>query len=487
MDQRATEIPGDRSLASLRARFPLSRCPKEVNRVLSDLDEACVQRSSETRLSVAFSGGADSLFTVLWILAWFPNVGQAMDLLHFNHGTRPEENLAEEERVRRWAKELNLRIVVGRSVDPASSTEAALREARFAFFVESMRGSGSDTLALGHQADDVAENFLMRLARGSGLEGLAAPRAVSLHGGDWPHKRIRPVLDIPADPIREFLKEENLEFVVDPSNREGDYLRNRLRARVVPAWKEVEGREVLTGISRSRSLLEEATVFLERAARKICPNGWDADEIAVECLRDEDPAPVRFAIQRWLAAHEISVVGGWVDALVSATVAGDEGRWSAGKNLWVVLDKNALRIAPVVQVAEWEPVSWPDFTTLYLPDGSALRRGNRSPDARFYNEVIEGRNVGPNAVFLQIPGANRLGLTVRRWREGDRFKPLGAPGSRKLQDWFTDRKIDPALRKIIPIVSLGEEIIWVPGFPPADRHRLLDAEEKLLGLTYEPR
>ncbi|MDP4693374.1 MAG: tRNA lysidine(34) synthetase TilS [Opitutales bacterium] len=77
---------------------------------------------------------------------------------------------------------------------------------------------------------------------------------------------------------------------------------------------------------------------------------------------------------------------------------------------------------------------------------------------------------------------------VRSWQPGDRFHPIGAPGSKKLKDWFIDRYIPQRERKQLPVVSTSSgKIIWVPGFPPADTMKLSPTTKLALRLTYRTR
>ena len=177
------------TLQRLRRRFPLSLCPPEVLEVLRNREPSAPQ-------AIAFSGGPDSLFLLLWWRAHFPEAGRTT-ALHFNHRTRPGENDREAARAEELAAEWGVLFVGGESGSDGPASEEGLRSARFGFLLGAMREANADVLLLGHQADDRVETFLGRAGRGSGPEGLAAPRPVSFHRGDWSHRRVRPLLRIP--------------------------------------------------------------------------------------------------------------------------------------------------------------------------------------------------------------------------------------------------------------------------------------------------
>jgi len=472
-------------LRRLREEFPLVRCPAAVRESFDLADGEGDYASGGNPLAVGFSGGPDSVFLALWLLANLPRATERVELLHYNHGTRPEENEAEARFVVDWAKQWGFPLRMGRAEGPLRNrSEAAFRDARFSFFEKAMRESGSRLLLLGHQADDVAETMLDRLARGAGVEGLAAPRPVSFHHSPWPHTRLRPLLGISAGAIREFLSANGVDAVQDSSNAEDDFLRNRLRHQVVPRWKESVRRDVLAGVGRSRRAMEEMADFVESVARELAPCGWSASRISSGPLRNQHPAPVRFLLQRWLAARECRLSPEAVDEIVVALVAGRSGQWSAGTGSWIALDGSFLKLRVSKELPEWGPVCWMPGARIFLPDGAVLRREVRPADRGFWEEVSSGRVADGFQVYLQPPEGAGLPLTVRQWQAGDRFRPLGAPGRRKLQDWFTDRKIEKSRRHRLPVIACGTEILWVPGFPPTESARLSRPKDALLGLTY---
>ena len=440
----------------------------------------------EGPISIGFSGGPDSLFLLIWLKANFPGLAKDAEVLHFNHRTRPRENESEAREAKQMAGRLGYRFQTAQAEESAGSSEDQLRRARFEFFRQEMERSGSEILLLGHQADDVAETMLARLARGSGPEGLAAPRPISLHGGDWKHSRVRPLLHFSGDAIRSFLQEEGLSAAEDSSNRSDAYLRNRIRSQVIPAWKEASDRDLLGGIERSRRQFAEVAQFLEESARRLVPDGWGSDRIEAKALRGQCAAPVRFAIQRWLYTHGGELVPEAVDAVVRACLHGENGRWSVGAGKWITLDSEGLLWESESELIEWDPLEWLAGKTLCLPDGSRLQRRTLASDRELYERIRSGAVDPCRHVYLQGPMDPDAPLIVRLWQAGDRFRPLGSPGSRKLQDWFTDRKISSERRRQLPVITHQDQILWVPGLPPAHNYRLTSPEENLLSLTYEP-
>lgn len=206
---------------------------------------------------VALSGGADSLALLLLLWIHWPERRRRLRVLHFNHRLRGRAAAADERFCRAVCAALGVRLRVGRwASPPEKASEAQARAARMEFFARELERVGGRALWFGHQCDDIAETLLMRLARGSGVGGLAAPRPVQAIGPDRVH--LRPLLGLKKCEIEAALDEAGGVWRRDGSNATGAFLRNRIRASVLPAWRDAAGeRDVLAGAARSRELLEE--------------------------------------------------------------------------------------------------------------------------------------------------------------------------------------------------------------------------------------
>jgi tRNA(Ile)-lysidine synthase len=280
--------------------------------------------------AVAFSGGADSL--ALLLLLWAGAAGgrgRVPTVLHFNHRLRGRAADADEAFCTRVCRALGLRLVVGRWRNPPLRvSEAEAREARLDFFRREMARRRIHLLWLAHQQDDIAESMLMRLARGSGTAGLAAPRpAQPMPGGRW---HLRPLLSLPKAAIVAALRAAGATWREDATNRGPDFFRNRIRSRVLPAWRRAAtGRDALAGAALARERLEEDDAALEAWLAETAPLRSDGS-LDLQRLRDRPRALWRRALHRWLLAQrpvpELSRAG--FEALLSACRAGRATRQS---------------------------------------------------------------------------------------------------------------------------------------------------------------
>ncbi len=290
--------------------------------------------------NVALSGGADSVALLLLVWAHWPEHRGRLRALHFNHRLRGAASRADEQFCRRLCRELGVPLVVGAwNRSPASKvSEATAREARMTFFHRAGR-----VLWLGHQQDDIAESVLMRLARGSGLSGLAAPRP--LHRlSDGRHLHLRPLLTLRKADLRAALRGAHMAWREDASNAQDVFFRNRVRLRVLPAWERAAGRDAVAGAARSRELIEEDEGALECWTDRVA--AVDRQGVLHRARLVDLPRAVwRRSLQRWLARFPtVSVSRQAVDALLLALERGHDTRRSLGARCFARLHRGKLRL-----------------------------------------------------------------------------------------------------------------------------------------------
>ncbi len=259
------------------------------------------------RWAVALSGGADSVALLLLLWAHFPERRVRLLALHFDHRLRGRASTADARFCAALCRALGVDIVCEKWERPPtadSPTETEARAARHAFFSAALRRRrGVTALFTGHHRDDVAETLLMRLARGSGAAGLAAPRPVHPRP-ELGRTHLRPLLALDKAALADALRAAGGRWREDASNASAVHLRNRVRAELLPAWRAAAaepGRDPLAGLALTRDLLEEDDQALElwatRATRLDARGG-----LALAPLRELPRAVLRRVLRRWLVA-----------------------------------------------------------------------------------------------------------------------------------------------------------------------------------------
>jgi tRNA(Ile)-lysidine synthase len=373
-------------------------------------------------LLVMLSGGGDSVC----LLDVAHRLGARVSVLHVNYGLR--EGADEDEAfVRDLCSQLGdpLRCETVELGEGGNLQERA-RQVRYAL---AERHAEAD-FATGHTATDQAETVLYRLA--------VSPGSRALHG--MPERRgrlVRPLLAVTRDEVRDYLRARNLEWREDPSNADRRFARARVRHDLLEALRSLGPVPERTIAETARQLREEAEV-LDAAASEALEELGGGPAVSLAALR-EQPAAVRRLVLRRLAG----------DRPVPESVldVGDRGTKSVdlGEGLRAVAEYGTLRFSRALEADAPEPVD------LSVPG----RVG-------FGDWEVEAELGVPGDVSVS-PGTLGPTLTVRAWRDGDRMRPIGLGGTKSLQDLFTDRKVPRELRRTLPVVEAGGEVVWVAG------------------------
>ncbi len=212
--------------------------------------------------------------------------------------------------------------------------------ARHNFFAKEMKQLGGRVLWLAHQQDDIAETMLMRLARGSGTAGLAAPRPVQATNDGRLH--LRPMLSLKKAEIVAALNKAGAVWREDASNEGQDFFRNRIRRAVLPAWQKAAQRDALAGAALARELLEEDDTALEAWLDQLAP--LKRGVLDLQALADAPRAVVRRALYRWMLAvrPETDLSRQGFELLLAAVRRGTATRFSLGRSGFAVIRQGKL-------------------------------------------------------------------------------------------------------------------------------------------------
>ncbi|PAP77171.1 tRNA lysidine(34) synthetase TilS [Rubrivirga marina] len=382
------------------------------------------------RVLVAVSGGLDSV-TLLRTLS---GLGQPLVACHVDHQLRPG---SEEDGAFVATLAADLGVLVERvAVEvPPGNVQAEARRVRYAALAEAARQHACPFVATGHTADDQAETVLAALVRGAGLRGLAGvPPARPLGEGTM---LVRPMLDLRRAEVEVEARAQGWTWRDDPSNASKVYSRNWLRHNVMPLLESMGGQEVASRIAASADAARAAgdlvRLWLEGASD-------GPDRLRLDALADLSEAARALVLAEAVAAWAPSVsrsrpllerLARLPEAQVGTRVD------AAGLRVWREAD--ALRFDP-------EPGIGPGGSLVVTP----LRAVPASFSADPLEEIVDADAVA---------GA----VETRRWRDGDRIRPLGLHGSQLVSDLLRDRGVPRADRDRVPVVLVGGDVAWVVG------------------------
>ena len=467
---------------ALAEKLPLDRLHPRVVGYLRESPSGAV--------GLSCSGGIDSLSALLLLYEHFPERRKDMSALHFNHLLRESDSHKDEQFVADVATQLDLPFLSDSWDDRdagAPVNEAEARKARHAFFDRFLQRKGGGVVVLGHQKNDILESMMLRMARSSNVAGLAAPRP--LHKFSDQKTYLRPMLGITRGELETCFRSLSIPWREDLSNREALFDRNRLRNEIIPAWQAVTQYDLAQAAGRVRQYLEEADEVMDRflaACRYPAP-------ASNPCHLPEELGP-RGVLRRWLYLwlHGRELLGSAsparVDEMLRAILTHTSARWPMGGGFVRVESGRIAFEAPAGEsLAHWPPVSLVAGGAIYFPDRTRMRAKVLDFSRELLNSLSLRKYSERRTVFLDRDVLNADAVWVRPWRPGDRYRPLNAPGSRKLQDLFVDRKIARTERKRLPVVTTADSLIlWTPGLPVSHDHRITSNTKKILQLTYGP-
>lgn len=440
-------------------------------------------------LLIAVSGGADSVALLHAMHELSPRLGVSLGVCHLNHDLRAEAG-ADAAFVERVAKRLRLPVttstsdVRGLARRRRLSIEMAAREARYRFFARAARQSGAAAVATAHTADDEAETVLLKLARGAGPEGLSG---IARHTRLKATTIVRPLLSVTRAEVLDFLTSRDLSWQEDESNRSPAFLRNRVRAEVLPLLETRLNPAVRRVLCRTADILRAENDWLDKLAEEIleaCRH--DKGGLDLEALRPHPLAARRRAIRLWLIQEgiceeqidfslldRVQDLADKLNGTASAPLGG--GRVLRRRYGHLGVETSASAVVPFRAV-----VNVPGETI--LPE-QCLRIVTESAPGIDKTRGTVGNL--PAAASISRTRVGRRRLYVRSWRAGDRIRPLGMQGTRKLQDVFVDAKVPSDHRDRIPVFECAGEVIWIPGYRVARGWEVTDSVAHSLQLHIE--
>ena len=438
------------------------------------------------------SGGPDSvaLLHILHMLA--PDLSLKLGVGHLNHGLRQNASDRDAEFVAELAGRLGLPLFEEKvnvrkyARKKRLSIEEAARELRYAFLYKVAETYGYNRIALGHHRDDNAELVLMFLIRGSGPLGISGIPPV--RNGQI----IRPLIERNRRELREFLNTRKIPFVSDHSNTDPRYWRNRVRHQLIPTLEASYNPRISEILNRLSEIVRDEDQWMDEIINpifngSIVSTGKDHLILAADKIQR-----VPVAVKRRILRKAIFRVKGdlrrisfsHIETIIDLLKAGPDRRSLHLPNRICVAYHNGLLAISRAKVS---------LRSL----GNRQNHGNApafeytlsEPGSVFIKE-IDARLTLSETTIKEIPahyGRNRqmaffdiqavgFPLTLRNFRAGDRFQPLGMAGTQKVKKFLINNKIDRTERMRIPILLSRGKIIWIAG------HRI-DETVKLTPLT----
>ena len=423
--------------------------------------------SSGQLVLVGLSGGADSVA----LLSILTTLGYRCEACHCNFQLRGEESLRDRRFAENVAAEVGVpfREITFDTMAYAAankvSVEMACRELRYEWFEQQRRESGAAYVAVAHHRDDSIETMLLNLIRGTGIAGLTGIQPVN-------GTIIRPLLSLSRAEIEAYLFEAHLTYVVDSTNRETLYTRNKIRLQLLPLMQTINP-SVYESLSRTADYLCEVEALYRTAVdtykKQVVSNGDDGVHIHIESLRSLPGArTILFEIIKdyGFLSSQLDDIWAAVDAPSGRFFDAPVYRLLKDRNDFVLYQRRSTQKIRIIEYGTFT-VDEPVRLTLTLRDAVGYEIPRRPDTACF------------DAGLLPFP------LVLRTWREGDKFKPFGMKGHQKLSDYFNNHKYTLARKQSTWLLCAGEEIVWIVGERSSDSYKVTPSTRQIWEIKCE--
>jgi tRNA(Ile)-lysidine synthase len=442
--------------------------------------------SGHPAVCVALSGGPDSMVLCHLLRRLAVTKNLSLTAAHLDHGLRPE-SAAEAQWVAQQMRDWGVPLITKKAdINPQGrGIEAAARDARYDFLRKAAAEAGAETIALGHTADDQAETFLLRLLRGAGTPGLAAMRPLrsEILDNGRELRFIRPLLNTRRSEILAYAAEHDVPFLQDPSNQDPTLTRNRLRLEVLPLLVEKFNPNLVETLTRTTELLAADEDLLSDLAGAAFS----------DLVRHEEggliiPRAGFEVLQKTLASRLIRLAYGHfrgdLRRLSQQHVADVLALAGRGGHGLICLPNGVVFEADATELAFWPSP----------PEVDPVRLDIESPGTYFidgqYRLTVSHADrkdwsaASTSEAWLDADGVD-WPLSVRSRRPGDVFRPLGAPGRRKVKDWLIDHQVPHRVRRRTLILSDAQDrVMWLIGLAVDHRFRITEATRAALRLEY---
>lgn len=444
------------------------------------IEHGCVN----TRVLVGVSGGLDSVSLLHVLHELRQPLGLHVVVAHINHGLRGEESASDATFVAGLCSRMNTDCEVvqvdvrSHAEQVHSGIEGAARELRYSVLDELAAKHLTPFLLIAHNRDDVAETFLLNLARGTGINGLSSiPESRLTKGGI---RLLRPLLRCPRTQIAEYAEQHGLEWREDATNVDIQYFRNRIRQAVIPFLKQELGADIAEKIAGTSRHLRNVRKIVSDTVRAAAMDVLDVENGRL-VVHIEPLELLSRPLQAEVVMRGLRMVLGkppdrdMVERILGL-VRAETGSQCSLQGAW-----SGFRERKAIVIAEGRELL-PDQVVVVLADGAYVA-GSCSLNLKTLPVenvlAVPGRNIAYVDADM-LSGA----LTWRPWQPGDRFQPHGMQGSILVSDLLTNHKVAHTRRTDVFVLCDDIGIIWVCGIRPAERVRVRSSTTQVRELQY---
>ncbi len=421
----------------------------------------------------AVSGGSDSVFMLEMLLAIKDVYDLKIIVSHVNHGLRGAEAQRDEDFVKKLAEKNGLIYEVehidmaGYAKEHSLTCEEAGRKLRYLFFEEIKEKYKADKVAIAHNENDVAETMMLNIFRGTGLDGL---ESIPLRRDFY----IRPILCFEKSEILDFLKENNIHYVDDSTNFTNDYKRNMIRNEIIPFIKKNFNENIVSSMSRLASIAKENNIYLDGIINDKYIDIVKANTIDREGFNELGHYEKTLALRKFLREnlnYLNNISKDNIEDMINLISLDSGKKYDIDGKHYLVNDfgKTIFKKLDINELSEEISLDF-KLDKVYNIYGSKFKF------------VLSDKILSKKYLDYDLLTGK---LSLRNRRSGDRFNPFGMKGSKKIKDYFVDKKVSSDDRSKVLFLMNGDEIACVVGYDIADKYRASSKTKNYLNVIME--
>ena len=442
------------------------------------------------KILLALSGGVDSMVLAKLLLAVSRQLSANSQLFfaHCNFHLRGEDSNRDERFVKEFAKENGIELFVKHfdteayAKENSLSIEMAARELRYSWFEELKNIHNINKVALAHHGDDQIETFFINFLRGSGIKGLKGMKA---QNGFY----IRPLLWSNRNQIETYARANDIQWVEDYTNNETIYLRNKIRHQIIPLFDELKDNARQSLNFSINCLSSENELYRSLIDEKISDIEFVKDDYRYiesrHFIQDDNGKQLlfewvrRFGFNYEQAESMIEAMRLGKSGVVFYPSSMDNRQQTTDNRLIASVQKDRIEIFKNNDKEEnFQIFRFSDSQILKLSDSLILRFSDFVKDENF--KLMKDSSLGAQFDIDKI----NFPLTIRHWKKGDKFKPLGMKGSKLLSDFFNDLGFTEYQKQNVRIMEDANGLIlWVVGYRINDKVKISDSTKVIFQCT----
>ncbi|MBE37934.1 MAG: tRNA lysidine(34) synthetase TilS [Flavobacteriales bacterium] len=422
-----------------------------------------IKITKKSRILLALSGGVDSM--VLMDLLYRHNY--KFSVAHCNFCLRGEDSDLDQQFITSWSKSRNITFFIKKfntkeyAKKNKISIQMAARDLRYNWFNNLYVKYDFNFIATAHHLNDSVETILFHLIRGTGIAGLHGIKVRDNH-------IIRPLVQFSKEDLLQYAHENDIEYRVDSSNSDNKYIRNKIRNKIIPIMKEINP-DLISSMGKTISKLGAVENIYNQSIldKKIKLLIQDNDEYKIDInalLKQPSPKQVLYEL--------ISDFGFYDIDSVFSSFSSPSGREFFNDKFYMVKDRFFLVISK--HIANQSFIIHEDTTSI-----------QDLFDVKFRVAVYSQFDILKQSTNTMCLDYSKLEfpLLIRPWKEGDSFIPLGMRGSKKLSDYFIDKKYSLIQKKKTRVLISNNKITCIIGERLDDRFKLVETSKKVYIVT----